>query len=397
MPKLPEELTDKVMRNLPVPATGSVLYYDPELAGFAGRVTSKGARAYVGTYYFGGVERRDTIGSYPVWKAPAAKEIFKRWRRDVDLGIDPRGEPEPNVADLLFKPLAEEFLAHGRTKRGRPLEPATKREYRRALLIYLEPLHRRTVGDVHRRDAASLIHAAAVKRGFTTAMRTRAAGSRFYSWLIAKGVVEHNPFSGTEGYDTPKAERTLRDAELAALWATTAEPTDYHMILRILHWTGCRRQEAGGMRWSELSEGIWTVPASRTKNDRPLVLPMPRQLREAVEAWPRRLSRDHLFGSGPHGFQGWSQSKRRLDARLGFDQPWRLHDIRRSVETRMAGLGILKDHVNRVLNHAAGPITEAYDRHSYMPEKAAALQRWADDLERIVGGGENVVRLAGRR
>jgi hypothetical protein len=36
-----------------------------------------------------------------------------------------------------------------------------------------------------------------------------------------------------------------------------------------------------------------------------------------------------------------------------------------------------------VLNHAAGPITEAYDLHSYLPEKAAALQKWADDLERI--------------
>jgi hypothetical protein len=50
----------------------------------------------------------------------------------------------------------------------------------------------------------------------------------------------------------------------------------------------------------------------------------------------------------------------------------------------MAGLGIPKDHVNRVLNHAVGPITEAYDRHSYMPEKAAALQRWADELERVM-------------
>ena len=49
----------------------------------------------------------------------------------------------------------------------------------------------------------------------------------------------------------------------------------------------------------------------------------------------------------------------------------------------MAGLGIPKDHVNKVLNHADGPVTAAYDQWSYMPEKAAALQRWADELERI--------------
>ena len=64
--------------------------------------------------------------------------------------------------------------------------------------------------------------------------------------------------------------------------------------------------------------------------------------------------------------------------------PWTLHDLRRTVETRMAGLGVPKEIVNRVLNHAAGPITESYDLHSYLPEKAAVLQRWADELERIV-------------
>jgi hypothetical protein len=49
----------------------------------------------------------------------------------------------------------------------------------------------------------------------------------------------------------------------------------------------------------------------------------------------------------------------------------------------MAGLSIPKDHVNKVLNHAAGPIAEAYDHWSYMPEKPVALQRWADELEEI--------------
>ena len=56
-----------------------------------------------------------------------------------------------------------------------------------------------------------------------------------------------------------------------------------------------------------------------------------------------------MFGRGPTGFQAWSQSKRRLDIRLGFNQSWDLHDLRRTVETRMAELGIPKEHVNKVL------------------------------------------------
>jgi hypothetical protein len=64
----------------------------------------------------------------------------------------------------------------------------------------------------------------------------------------------------------------------------------------------------------------------------------------------------------------------------------------------MAGLGVPKEIVNRVLNHAAGPITEAYDLHDYLPEKGSALQRWADELAGIVGEREdNVVPMTARR
>jgi integrase len=394
MPKLTEKITDALVRKLPAPAKGNVLYYDPELPGFAVRVTAAGARSFVLVYHFEGEERRDTLGQFPhELDAKKAREKALDWRSSIRLKIDPNPRDEPEPDDSTFKALAEEFLAHGRTKRGRTLRPATKKEYKRALFVYAEVLHGRPLAEIRRREIAAVIQRAAKDRGEVTAMRTRAALSRLYTWAIANGHVEANVAAGTEGYDTPTRERVLYDAELAALWAATAEPTDFNLIVRLCLWTGCRRAEAGGMRWSELVDGVWIIPGSRTKNHRTLALPMPRQMRQAIEAWPRRLGRDHLFGQGRNGFQAWSQSKARLDARLGFDEDWDLHDIRRSVETRMAGLGILKEHANRVLNHATGPITEAYDRHTYMPEKAAALQRWADELERIVSRPAEVIPM----
>jgi hypothetical protein len=99
---------------------------------------------------------------------------------------------------------------------------------------------------------------------------------------------------------------------------------------------------------------------------------------------PRIVGRDPLFGvSSQNGFNGWAEAKRRLDQRLEFSREWCLHDIRRSVQTRMAALGIPRDHVNRVLNHAMGPIDAAYDHYDYAHEKAAALARWSDALARI--------------
>jgi integrase len=326
------------------------------------------------------------------------------------------------AGEQTFKVKATEFLAHGRTKRGRVLREATVREYRRALLDYAKPLHAMPVTEVTRADVVSVISRLAREHP-VSAMRTRAALSRFWSWLVAgnsKPPVQFNIVTGTEGYETGMGERTLEDEEIQAVWQATADGSDFGLIVRLALWTGCRRAEAGGMCRSELKDGIWTVPGTRTKNHRALVLPLPRQAREALDAWPEIAGRRLLFGRALRkageeaaretGFQGWSQAKARLDdriallnaeRRLGRMPDWDLHDLRRTAQTRMRKLGIDREIVNRVLNHAMGPIDETYDQHEYLKEKRGALQRWADELDRIVApaapAGTNVVELSARR
>ena len=110
-----------------------------------------------------------------------------------------------------------------------------------------------------------------------------------------------------------------------------------------------------------------------------------RQTVAALAACPRIAERDHLFGgTSRKGFTKWSHAKAQFDAVLRFNRPWGLHDCRRTVETRLAGLGVNKTVANRILNHAIEPVTQSYDFHDYLPEKVAALQLWADELECIV-------------
>jgi integrase len=354
------------------------------LPGFGLRITATGARSWVVAMRKPGAKHpaRVKIGEPPEMGLSEARDRARALMRDPGaLAVRDKAKAE------RFGALADRFLAHGRTKRGRELRPATLREYRRALLGYAKPLHGLPVGEVRRADAAAVIRAAATNSGPTTAMRVRAAGSRFYSWLIANGHAEHNPFTGTEGFDVAKRSRVLGDSELATLWAETGQPGDFNFIVRLCLWTGCRRSEAGGMRWSELQGDVWTVPGERTKNHRALVLPLAPQTLAALAALPRFVGRDLVFGRGPTGFQAWSKSKERLDARLGFARGWDLHDLRRSFQTRLLALGISRDLGNRLLNHALSPIDEAYDLHDYLAEKRAALQNWADALENIATGG----------
>jgi integrase len=315
---------------------------------------------------------RIKIGTFPEMKFAEAK---KRAGEIIDGGAA--------GARVPFKNMIEPFLEHGRTRTGKPWRASTRREYRSILNGTAKPLHTKPIANIRRRDIAGLLAAVDKATGPSNAALTRATLSRFWSWLLETDRADASPVTGSPSYAIPKRDRVLSDAELRALWAQSDPSTDFGMILRIMLWTGCRRAEAGGMAWSEIEGDIWTFPAARVKTDRALALPLPRQALTALEAWPVTVGRDLLFGRGPGGFTYWGV-KKALDKKLGFNRPFQLRDVRRTTETRLAELGVSKEIRARILNHDLGEIEERYNVYAYMPEKRAALQTWADALERIV-------------
>jgi len=109
---------------------------------------------------------------------------------------------------------------------------------------------------------------------------------------------------------------------------------------------------------------------------------------------PRMVGRDLLFGErSPAGFQSWDPHKAALDARSGVTG-WQLRDIRRSVATKMADIGVQPHIIEQILNHQsghkAGP-AGIYNRSSYEREVRAALALWADHVRTLVDGGERKV------
>src|SRR5262249_887187 len=64
------------------------------------------------------------------------------------------------------------------------------------------------------------------------------------------------------------------------------------------------------------------------------------------------------------------------------------HDLRRTAASLMTRLKVPRLHVEKVLNHSTGDIAEVYDRHDYLPEKRAALDKWAVHLQKILVDAE---------
>ena len=65
---------------------------------------------------------------------------------------------------------------------------------------------------------------------------------------------------------------------------------------------------------------------------------------------------------------------------------WTLHDLRRTVRTRMSKLGVKPHVAELVLNHIAhrSGVVGIYDHHDYQPEIAEALAKWEAHLLAIV-------------
>jgi len=181
-------------------------------------------------------------------------------------------------------------------------------------------------------------------------------------------------------------ERVLTDDELCAVWMAAGElrpkPSAF---VRLLILTAARQLEVADIATGEvdLGAGRWTIPGSRSKNRRPLILPLPPQALDALRGvWPEHADRAggnwRLLGDiAGSGLRGFSKLKERVDKVSGVTG-WRWHDLRRTARTGMTRLGVPRDHAEAALNHISGRsvLERIYDRHDFAPEVIAALSRW---------------------
>jgi len=94
--------------------------------------------------------------------------------------------------------------------------------------------------------------------------------------------------------------------------------------------TGQRRTEVAQARWSEISAGLWVIPASRYKTGVTHSVPIVPELQRVLDGISRDIS-GFIFTSGRGPIAAFSKAKRRIDAELKFSEPWGFHAVRRTV------------------------------------------------------------------
>jgi integrase len=372
------KITKSVVDRLPP----GVMLWDTTLIGFGVRRQRRGA-FYLLRYRIAGRQRFRTIGRHgSPWTPDTARREATRLLGVVAGGVDPAQRSEP-VASTFGAEVAR-YLERQRAS----LKPRSFIETQRNLLRHAAPLHDLALTDITRRAIAVRLGEIETTSGPVSRNRVRASLSAFFAWAIREGLTEINPVTGTGRAAETSRTRVLTQAELAELWAALDE-SPYSDIVRLLILTGQRRAEIGWLRWSEIDfdRGLIVLAPARTKNKRlhevslsaPAFAILQRRWiihGERAEATAGRS--EFIFGI--RGFKGWARHKARIDRKLSFAD-YTLHDIRRSVATGMAEIGVQPHIIEAVLNHVSGHragVAGIYNRASYAGPMREALTRWAD-------------------
>jgi integrase len=236
------------------------------------------------------------------------------------------------------------------------------------------------------------------------ALALYAAISSLFGWCIKHRRIDANPVKGVFKPAASRArDRVLTTDEIRSFWAAADTISGLAgAAVKLLLLTGSRVSEIAEMEWAELADDLsqLNLPATRTKNKKPHVVPLAPIAREIIAGVPRIAGSAFVFtNTGKSPIQNWAKIKRRLDAAMAIG-PWRLHDLRRTCVTGMAELGIRPDVIELAVNHASGrsSVAGVYNKSELLPERRAALERWAAHVAGLVSGEPtNIVALRAPR
>jgi integrase len=165
--------------------------------------------------------------------------------------------------------------------------------------------------------------------------------------------------------------------ELSGVWKAIDKEKDWGDFFRLLILTGARRSAFCAMRWHDLDldVGVWAVPVEWAKSKREMAIPLSNEAVRILKARKEglRLNCEQLEGRGadpslPRDVEGWVWPS--ADSGTGHvvnpEKPWRrilksagvkehatLHDIRRTLGSRLAMSGVAGATISKVLGHVS--------------------------------------------
>lgn len=367
--------------------------------GLSIRVKPSGDKSWFFRYQFDGVPRKMLLGDYPGITFEEARKRHAEAMLDVQQGIDPgakaKEEKDRRKSAPTFQDLLDEFWNIELSK------SPTAKERKRLVEKDVLPLWKKIkVSNIRRRDAVLILDTVR-ERAPITANRLQGVLIRMFNFASERDMVDFSPLTGMRRGKENSRSRVLTDDEIKILWnclELERKDIDIYCItklaLKTILLTGQRPGEVAGMTWEQIDGEWWIIPAERRKNkveNRVPILPMLAEIIETARVYSgdsRHVFRSSYNQESPVTVRALAHAIQRHSSEMGISERFTPHDLRRTLRTRLAELGISDIVAECVLGHKLQGIMAVYNRHAYDTEKRQALAAWGKRLSEILGISE---------
>lgn len=381
------------------------IIWDTTVTGLGLRITPAGSKAFIMDYYIDGQRRRMTLGAASEKKGGLSLDDAHlraaNLRQAAKDGHDPMVEAKarrelPTVSDALDRFVAE--YIPNRQAKGRMTE-RTEREYRRQIERDLRPtLGKKRVKDVVQEDIEKALKPLAP----VSANRVRALASKVFRCCEDWGwrAQYSNPARGIEKALEEARDRTLSADELGALGralSTISANPGAVLAIRLAAVTGLRIGEVSAIRWADvdLKSRVLTLP--RTKTGRRVhTLP---SVACALLADTERKGECVIPGRDPDKPLNDRAVRRAFD--LACEEAGiagtRLHDLRRTVMTQAAAMGVNAHLLRDMVGHKTTAMADRYIRSAGEPLTELRERIGSGMAARMEGGEAEVTEHPAKR
>jgi integrase len=376
------------------------------------RVTPAGAKSWVYRYQFENRPRRLTLGSWPGIGVAIAREKCSQAMQELQTGIDPGRKAQEAKAALKAAPTFSDLLdEHWNMELvSKKSGPQTKKLLEKNVL---PAWGKWKVTDIKRRHIVILLDDIG-KRAPVGRNRVHGALSRIFNFAAERGVIDDSPCTRIKKIPETGRDRVLTNAEIKSLWAALDlgnrtidiyKPTK--LALKMILLTGQRPAEVCGMRWAEIIDGKWIIPAERRKTadeNRIPILPMVKDVLDQADVFSGDC--EHVFRSSYKPDQAMTRHAltRAVDrhwSEMEIKEKFTPHDLRRTLRTRLAELQVDDIVAEKILGHRLQGVLGIYNHYGYDEEKRQALARWELRLSEILGQVDSqagkVISFSGRK
>ncbi|EJL82846.1 site-specific integrase [Pantoea sp. GM01] len=362
------------------------------------RLTLSGGVTFFYRYRWKDKPAQLTIGDYPSITLSQARERRQQFRLWITEGYDPRRQVVLERIKKVDALTVEEAYDYWEEHYAKPEGLIKIVKNRQNFRNHIYPV----LGDmvVNQTTKTHWLHLFDGMGRRVVTGQMLSLMQRTFRFCHNRGVIDTNPLAELRRADVAVAaamkDRVLSDDEIRIIWqALDGLPSRQQIVMKFLLMTGCRSTEIRTAKWEwfNYKEKTWTVPGSEYKTGKTVRRALPDCAISMLKKHQKTSITKHVLTRSR--YKGPEDDKPPAQPNIAFFsaqiimktgmKEWSLHDLRRTVATRLSELGAPPHVIEKLLGHQMSGVMARYNLHDYINDQHHWLKVWTDHLENVLG------------